>query len=671
MRERSRCGLRLRAVAVVLGLLAACHGAVLRASVDPGPDGRPRPERTRWQTGTPGIDEQAAGMMIAIERAFDANEPRAALTMLAKLRELRPRDPTVWNSVGYALVQLKDLPGAAAAYQKSLDVDPTYAEGAYNLALAFIDLDRLDDARRSLQPWTSRIREYPVLGVLLAQIEQSRGQHASARGFIDQVLAAPKIKPLVLFEAANLLKNWNDRRAEDAFRRVMAEDPKMIGAALNLANIMRNSGRSDDARKILDDLARRMPDHPSVLRERGGLNVQEGRLEEAVFDLDRAVAKRPEMTEASIVAAECLVKLGRPRDALLRLEPLLDATRPVPEVDRAAARKLREAILRTQAAAMVRGPQPSDQQGAVRRWLAATAGLEPRLAALVPEQVAAVPEEPVPTTMLMLAGPSGASAEEVRIWGATGPTDPARRPVWCKTPQELRPTPAWQTALESELKRRFPGAPFEVGQQAFGSGPNGSFAAVARLRPDTWIALSGKVSPAAEVQKILDWGQALDEALGVGGIPAAFRKAVGLLDAKAARANKVVLHVFLPSPPGRYLHLWLRARPAATPLPDGFPALEDGKRFHHHQVSERFTQDLAWAGDLPLVAAATERVPARHFGEPPPTQSELVKLEATAFVGRYDVTLETPDISEVKGLRRRLESLVGDLFPELKATRKR
>ena len=45
-------------------------------------------------------------------------------------------------------------------------------------------------------------------------------------------------------------------------------------------------------------------------------------------------------------------------------------------------------------------------------------------------------------------------------------------------------------------------------------------------------------------------------------------------------------------------------------------------------------------------------------------------MEAAAFVGRYDVTLETPEIGEVKGLRRRLEGVVGELFPDLTARRK-
>jgi Flp pilus assembly protein TadD len=364
MPDRDDRGLQCTAAVLAVWLLLAVHPVALHASVDPGPDGRPRPERSRWQAGATGIDEQAASLMIAVERAFDANDPRAALTILSKLRELRPRDPTVWNSIGYALVQIRDLNGAAVAYQKAVDVDPNYAEGAYNLALAFIDLNKPDDARRSLQPWASRIRDYPVMGVLLAKIEDARGQHAGAVGFIDLVLAAPKIKPLVLFEAASLLKDWGDARAEGALQRVIAEDPDMIGAPLNLANIMRNSGRSGEARKILDNLARRMPDHPSVLRERGGLNVQEVRLEEAVFDLDRAVARKPEMAEASIVAAECLVKLGRRKDALLRLDSVLDPARSVPDRDRAAARKLKDAIVKVQSQAPLGVPQPAQQQGA-------------------------------------------------------------------------------------------------------------------------------------------------------------------------------------------------------------------------------------------------------------------------------------------------------------------
>jgi predicted Zn-dependent protease len=282
--------------------------------------------------------------MIAVDRAFDANDPQAAMNLLIELSKLRPRDPTVHNNFGCARVQVGDLRGASEAFRKSVELDPGYAQGAFNLALTLVDLDRLDDAQGALQSWMQRIREYPAMGLLAAKVEQARGRTTQARSLIDQVLAAPKVKPFVLFEAANILKNWKDRRAEDAFRRVMSVDPAMIGAPLSLANILRSSGRSAEARTILLELAKRMPDHPSILWERGGLNAQEGRLEEAVFDLDRAVGKMPELVDASILAAECLVRLGRPKEALLRLDAVLDEARRAPSSVRQRAERLKLTI---------------------------------------------------------------------------------------------------------------------------------------------------------------------------------------------------------------------------------------------------------------------------------------------------------------------------------------
>ncbi|MBI4864266.1 MAG: tetratricopeptide repeat protein [Candidatus Riflebacteria bacterium] len=285
--------------------------------------------------------------MLGVDLAFDDGKPQAALALLERLRTLRPRDPTVLNNIGYAYVELGDIQKAIEAYRKATQLDPTYAQGAYNFALSLLDAGLPDQAEAALKPWVDRIKEYPVMGLLLAEACQSSGHTTDAVGYARRALAAPKIPPLVLFELGVLIRRLGDvTKAEEVFRLVMIREPAMIGAAFSLAGILREARRFDEAQKVLDDVERRAPDHPSLLTERGLLQEATGRLEAAVQSFDRAVEKDPRLSRASIWAAECLIKLRRLSEALRRLEMVLGPSSRASPTERRAAQKLKTAIER-------------------------------------------------------------------------------------------------------------------------------------------------------------------------------------------------------------------------------------------------------------------------------------------------------------------------------------
>ena len=58
-----------------------------------------------------------------------------------------------WNNLGNVLVELGEHEDGLAAYQKALQVDPSYGDAHYNLADALEQLGRRRDARPHWQAY--------------------------------------------------------------------------------------------------------------------------------------------------------------------------------------------------------------------------------------------------------------------------------------------------------------------------------------------------------------------------------------------------------------------------------------------------------------------------------------------------------------------------------------
>ena len=85
-------------------------------------------------------------------------------------------------------------------------------------------------------------------------------------------------------------------RPEDALRYFTVARALRPDSAYQMASLLRQLGRDEEAGRIYDDLGRRLPDQFAVLRDHGLFLLDRGRAEEAEPILDRAVAaKRAEI----------------------------------------------------------------------------------------------------------------------------------------------------------------------------------------------------------------------------------------------------------------------------------------------------------------------------------------------------------------------------------------
>jgi tetratricopeptide (TPR) repeat protein len=111
--------------------------------------------------------------------------------------------------------------------------------------------------------------------------------------------------------------------AEAAYREAIRLNPHLIPALLNLADLLRQQNREDEARKLLLGGLEIAPDHGATLHALGLLETRDGQTEKALHYLGRAAALETTGTRHRFIYAIALHDLGKPKEAIEQLLALL------------------------------------------------------------------------------------------------------------------------------------------------------------------------------------------------------------------------------------------------------------------------------------------------------------------------------------------------------------
>ncbi len=114
--------------------------------------------------------------------------------------------------------------------------------------------------------------------------------------------------------------------AELAYREAIRLNSQLIPAILNLADLLRQQNREDEARARLLDALKIAPEHGAVLHALGLLETRSGQTDKALQYLGRAAEVESVGTRHRFIYAIALHDLGRPEDAITQLASLLRTT---------------------------------------------------------------------------------------------------------------------------------------------------------------------------------------------------------------------------------------------------------------------------------------------------------------------------------------------------------
>ncbi len=154
---------------------------------------------------------------------------------------------------------------------------------------------------------------------LLGMIECAHGRHSDGIAAMERALAACAANPLPHFHsnlADALRESGRTDEAEQHYRQAIARGGRTPEVYNNLGISLLQLGRDEEAAAAFEESLRRRPGHPGAAANLAGVMVRLGRAGEALSYADAAIAVSPGHYAVRLARAGVLRSLGRFDDAI-------------------------------------------------------------------------------------------------------------------------------------------------------------------------------------------------------------------------------------------------------------------------------------------------------------------------------------------------------------------
>jgi tetratricopeptide (TPR) repeat protein len=237
----------------------------------------------------------AVSVCLGVETALRNRVYASELALWTDSISKYPLSALAQQNVGHALLVSGRTDEAIPFCEASLRLDPTKPTAHYNLALAYEEKKRWDDALRE---------------------------------FAAAALINPKLYYAQCGAGRLLNRAGKPAEAEAYLRRALSEQPDYAQAHANLGVALNAQGRTREAISEFETSLRQDPDQPDVEFDLGLALDRTGRGGEALGHYSAAVRLKPEFGDAQLNLGVGLAEAGRLQEALTALQT---AVRLLPE----------------------------------------------------------------------------------------------------------------------------------------------------------------------------------------------------------------------------------------------------------------------------------------------------------------------------------------------------
>ena len=282
------------------------------------PDDVWRPGDTWWD-GASAEDRrklEAAGLLLgradswALARSGDVMTHRVwfslamgndaeAESIVRRIIDLTPERPDAYRSLAALDRKAGQTGEAIRDYQRSLEVDPTFAPSRSELAALLVSEDRVDDAIDLLRDGARVMADDVTWPMQLARLFLQRGRLAESAAVLQEVLES---EPLGAGAAAG------------------ARAP----VYLLLSVVQTNEGRTEQAMQSLRQAIELAPDMADAHYNLALVHVHRREVEQAITHFKAAVAISPTKADYHYNLGVAVFMDGRPADALVHVERALE-----------------------------------------------------------------------------------------------------------------------------------------------------------------------------------------------------------------------------------------------------------------------------------------------------------------------------------------------------------
>jgi tetratricopeptide (TPR) repeat protein len=232
----------------------------------------------------------------------DSGQLDKGMTALELYRQTYPRDPIPYNNLAVIYSLLGQFDNALESAKRAIELDPDLASGYENTAQAYAGLNRLEEARTTVNTALQRKASAPGFRIGLAALDWMEGKYADMEKELQAASATPNGEPDVLaFRAAVACTRGQMRQAREFMRR--AEDAI---DRLHLQGRANMEARLAGADAIVGNQSEAISEANEALRLSQNFNVQ--------WDAAAALAATRQEQKALSIADQ--IQRTRPNDTI-------------------------------------------------------------------------------------------------------------------------------------------------------------------------------------------------------------------------------------------------------------------------------------------------------------------------------------------------------------------
>ncbi|MEY2771262.1 MAG: hypothetical protein RIQ38_1681 [Pseudomonadota bacterium] len=257
-------------------------------------------------------------------RCVQAADWAALAALCEQVLARRPNDAQAWHQAALAAFHQGRMADAVQAFERCLPGHPEPALVLSNLASARIELGDLDAAMQALDQAVLRDPQLALARNTRGHLRRRLRQPDGAREDLQTALRLAPGSADVLNNLGNLEKdagNW--AAAERCFLAALKQQPTMVHARLNLAEVLRKAARYRDALSVLTQTGADFVHLPRWQIEMALTLGELGQLDAALAHLQAAQDLRPDWEVPDLLRGNLLKDARRFDEAISAYQQVL------------------------------------------------------------------------------------------------------------------------------------------------------------------------------------------------------------------------------------------------------------------------------------------------------------------------------------------------------------
>lgn len=244
-------------------------------------------------------------------------------------------------ALGESALSVGQFDFAARCLRAARVPGPTLSKATELLVRLELQFQRTDEAISLCREWQQAVPDSPLPWVITGDIAKANVDLASAIADYREALRrspSQELETEVRTSLAQLLVHSGDvTAARQEFNTLLKAGPLPDKIRLIHAQLLRTEGRLDDALKEVDKFIAEVGSTPEALKQRGIIKLDQGDIQQAVSDLKQSVQESPFDVGSQHKLAQAYLRLGQKESAQPHLEQarrLTDATLRLAEIER-------------------------------------------------------------------------------------------------------------------------------------------------------------------------------------------------------------------------------------------------------------------------------------------------------------------------------------------------